>query len=127
MENTITLRYPVLQAHLFLLALSSPSCLNMPSAETTVKESYSLHDATPNGPYFFTLKFTYVFLDINTIAISLLQNTFMYDISLSWFLSHLYGFFITFSSHFLAFNPLLTRFLFSVHSLFRGSHSFPWP
>ena len=55
----------------------------MASAETTVNESYSLHDATSNGPYFFTLKFTYVFLDFNTRAVSLLQNTFMYDISLS--------------------------------------------
>lgn len=50
------------------------------------KGSYSLHDAPSNGPYFFTLKFIYVFLDFNTSAISLLQNTFMYDISLSFYL-----------------------------------------
>lgn len=51
-------------------------------------------------PYIFTLQFTYVSIDVNTVPISLLQNTFMYDICLSL------GFYLISLAFSLLFHPL---------------------
>ena len=90
----------------------------MASAETTVKESSSLHDATCSDALSF---YSSIYLCLYRFQycsyFPFTKHFHVWHLSVSWFLSHLFGFFITFSSPFLAFNPLLAKFLFSVHYL----------
>lgn len=88
----------------FCLPFLLPACLNMASAETIVKESSSLHDATCSGPlYFYSSIYLCLYRCQYCSYFPFTKHFHVWHLPLSWFLSHLFGFFFTFSSPFLAF------------------------